>query len=77
VLLVLGAAMLSTLMLSFVPGLRATLVLHAIVDVMFVVYVALLIRLRGLTAEREMKLRFLPSTREQVEPVLALRRSAN
>jgi hypothetical protein len=77
VMLVLGAAMVSTLLLSFVPGLRATLVLHAVVDVLFVVYVALLIRIRGLNAEREMKLRFLPGTREQVEPVLALRRSAN
>ena len=77
VLLVLGGAMASTLLVSFLPGLRATLVLHAIVDVMFVVYVALLVRLRCLTAEREMKLRFLPGNREQVEPVLALRRSAN
>ena len=77
VLLVLGAAMLTTLALSFMPGLRAALVLHAVVDVLFVVYVALLIRLRGLNAEREMKLRFLRETRQQVEPVLALRRSAN
>ena len=77
VMLVLGAAMLTTLALSFLPGLRAALVLHAVVDVLFVVYVALLIRLRGLNAEREMKLRFLPDTRQQVEPVLALRRSAN
>ena len=77
VMLVLGGAMFSTLLLSFVPGLRPVLVLHAIVDVLFFVYVALLIRLRGLSAEREMKLRFLPDTRQQVEPVLALRRSAN
>ena len=77
VMLVLGGAMVSTLMLSFIPGLRTMLVLHALVDVLFVVYVALLIRLRGVSAEREMKLRFLPGTREQVEPVLALRRSAN
>ena len=77
VMLVLGAAMVSTLMLSFVPGLRSMLLLHVIVDLLFAVYVALLIRLRGLSAEREMKLRFLPDTRQQVEPVLALRRSAN
>jgi len=77
VMLVLGGAMVTTLILSFVPGLRTLLLLHAIVDVLFVVYVGLLIRLRGVTAEREMKLRFLPGTREQVEPVLALRRSAN
>ena len=77
VMLALGAVMVSTLALSFLPGLRFMLVLHALVDVLFVVYVALLIRLRGLSAEREMKLRFLPGNREQVEPVLALRRSAN
>jgi len=77
VMLVLGAAMVSTLMLSFIPGLRVMLVLHAIVDVLFFVYVALLVRVRTVSAEREMKLRFLPGTREQVEPVLALRRSAN
>ena len=77
VMLVLGGAMVSTLMLSFIPGLRVMLVLHAIVDVLFFVYVALLVRVRTVSAEREMKLRFLPGTREQVEPVLALRRSAN
>ena len=77
VMLVLGAAMVSTLMLSFIPGLRVMLVLHAVVDVLFFVYVALLVRVRTVSAEREMKLRFLPGTREQVEPVLALRRSAN
>jgi hypothetical protein len=77
VILVLGAAMVSTLMLSFIPGLRVMLVLHATVDVLFFVYVALLVRVRTVSAEREMKLRFLPGTREPVEPVLALRRSAN
>ena len=77
VMLVLGGAMVSTLLLSFIPGLRVMLVLHAIVDVLFFVYVALLVRVRTVSAEREMKLRFLPGTREQVEPVLALRRSAN
>jgi hypothetical protein len=77
VMLGLGAAMLSTLALSFVPGLGALLVLHVLLDVLFVVYVALLIRLRGLAAEREMKLRFLPGSHQQVEPALALRRSAN
>jgi hypothetical protein len=40
------------------------------------VYVALLIRLRNLEAEREMKLRFLPPPRAQ-EPTLLLRRPAN
>jgi hypothetical protein len=77
VMVVLGAAMLGTLALSFVPGLGALVVLHILLDVLFAVYVALLIRLRGIAAEREMKLRFLPGSHQQVEPALALRRSAN
>jgi hypothetical protein len=76
VMLVLGVVMLATLALSFVPGLGVLLVLHVIADILFVVYVALLVRFRGLAAEREMKLRFLPGS-QQVEPALALRRSAN
>jgi len=39
-------------------------------------YVLLLVRLRNVAAEREMKLRFLPRTAAP-EPALLLRRSAN
>ncbi len=49
--------------------------LNVVVDMMFVGYVSLLIRLRNLAAEREMKLRFLPGA--PTEPALLLRRSAN
>jgi hypothetical protein len=73
----LGGTMLATLALSFVPGLRFMLVLHVLSDILFASYVAVLIRLRGIAAEREMKLRFLPPSHQRVEPVLALRRSAN
>jgi hypothetical protein len=76
VMLVLAGVMVSTLALSFVPGLGLLLVLHVVSDLLFVAYVVLLIRLRGLAAEREMKLRFLPSA-GRPEPALALRRSAN
>ena len=77
VMLTLAGAMLGTLALSFVPGLGVLLVVHVLLDVLFAAYVALLIRLRGLAAEREMKLRFLPGSNQPVEPALALRRSAN
>jgi hypothetical protein len=77
VMIALGSAMLFTLALSFVPGLGVLLALHLMLDVLFVAYVALLIRIRGLAAEREMKLRFLPGGHQPVEPALALRRSAN
>jgi hypothetical protein len=77
VMLALASAMVATLALSLVPGLGALLFVHLFVDVLFVAYVAMLIRLRGAAAEREMKLRFLPGAQQSVEPALALRRSAN
>ncbi len=64
-----------TLLLGLVPGLRVLLLVHLVVDVLLAAYVALLIRQRGLAAEREMKVRFLPESRP-MEPVL-LRRSVN
>jgi hypothetical protein len=77
VMLVLAGAMVATLALSLVPGLGLLLVAHLLVDVLFVAYVAVLIRLRSAAVEREMKLRFLPGAHQAVEPALALRRSAN
>jgi hypothetical protein len=76
-MLVLAGAMVGTLALSLVPGFGLLLVVHLLVDALFVAYVALLIRLRSAAVEREMKLRFLPGTHQTVEPALALRRSAN
>jgi len=64
-----------TLLLGLVPGLRVLLLVHLVVDALLAAYVALLIRQRGLAAEREMKVRFLPESR-LLEPV-ALRRSVN
>jgi hypothetical protein len=55
------AVMGGSLLLSFVPGLGALRLLHLAADALCVAYLALLIRQRNIRAEREMKLRFLPS----------------
>ena len=52
------------------------LLVHLVVDALFAVYVGVLIRMRNVAAEREMKVRFLPGAGPAVEPLL-LRRSAN
>jgi hypothetical protein len=69
------AMMVATLALGFVPTLHWLWAVHLLTDALFAAYVAMLIRLRNLAAEREMKVRFLPST-PTLEPLL-LRRSAN
>jgi len=66
-----------TLVLGLVPGMGVLLALHVLLDVLFVAYVALLLRMRNETAEREMKVRFLPQHGPTPEPMLALRRSVN
>jgi hypothetical protein len=76
VLFGLMAAMVGTLVLSFIPTFAALLYLHLVLDLAFAGYVALLVRLRSAAAEREMKLRFLPGS-SSPEPALLLRRSAN
>jgi hypothetical protein len=73
------AAMVTSLVLGFIPSLRILWVVHLLVDAMFVTYVALLVHTRNQAAEREMKVRFLPQhlgTRTP-EPALLLRRSAH
>jgi hypothetical protein len=70
-LLVMGA----TLVLSLIPAFRMMLWVHLVVDVAFVAYVALLVRVRNLAAERELKVRFLPTVTNPA-PQLLLRRSA-
>jgi hypothetical protein len=49
-----------TFLLGFIGPLRIMWLLHFVLDCLFGVYVALLIRRRNTIAEREMKLRFLP-----------------
>jgi hypothetical protein len=71
-------AMVGSLGLGFLPALRVMWGLHLVLDALFVAYVALLLRMRNLASEREMKVRFLPTAgMGRPEPALALRRSAN
>ena len=75
VLLALLAAMGLTFLLGFL-GVGAMWGLHVVLDAAFAGYVAMLVRMRNVAAERDMKLRFLPGP-VQAEPALLLRRSAN
>lgn len=70
------AAMAGTLLISLIPALHLFLLVHLLVDGLFVGYVAMLVHLRNRQVEQEMKVRFLPSP-AAVEPALLLRRSAN
>lgn len=73
------AAMVTSLVLGFIPALRILWVVHLLVDAMFVTYVALLVHMRNQAAERDMKVRFLPQhlgTRTPEPATLLLRRSA-
>ncbi|MER3453323.1 MAG: hypothetical protein C4344_06760, partial [Acidimicrobiia bacterium] len=56
----LAASMAGSLLLSLLPGLGVMLVLHVVLDVAFVAYVALLVRFRNLRAEQAAKVRRLP-----------------
>ncbi|MGH9153773.1 MAG: hypothetical protein ACRD03_15540 [Acidimicrobiales bacterium] len=75
VLFTLVAAMALTLLLGLLPPFRAVLWLHVACDLALAAYVAMLVKMRNQAAEREMKLRFLPTS--QPDNVLLLRRSAN
>ena len=69
------ATMGATFVLGLIPAFRVLLTVHVLLDVLFVAYVALLIRARNAAAERDLKVRFLPTS--SPEPALLLRRSAN
>lgn len=70
-------AMAGSLVLGFLPQLRALWAVHVALDVVFAAYVGLLVYLRNLAAEREMKVRFLPTAGAQPEPALLYRRSGS
>lgn len=70
------AAMGGSLVLGMIPGLRVMLALHLVLDLLFVGYVAMLVRARTMAVERDMKVRFLPGP-GSVEPAMLLRRSAS
>ena len=67
-------AMAGSLVLGFLEPLRILWTIHLLLDVLFVAYVGALVYLRNLAAEREMKVRFLP-TAAAPEPALLLRRT--
>lgn len=76
VFLTLLGGMAGTLLLGLLPPFRMLLVLHVVLDLAFAGYVALLVQMRNARAEREMKLRFLPSPLS-AEPAPIRVRSAN
>jgi len=63
VLMGLVVAMAGSALLAMIPGLSIMWLVNVVVDVMFVAYVGLLVRMRNVAAEREMKLTFLPNAR--------------
>lgn len=76
VLFTLMAAAGLTLALGVVLG-GPVLLLNLVIDVLLVSYIAMLVRIQRLAAERDMKVRFLPQRAHAPEPALLLRRSAN
>ena len=70
------AGMAGSLLLGFLPALRVMWGLHVALDVVFIAYVGLLLRMRNVAAERDMKVRFLPGATAELPPLL-LRRTGN
>ena len=71
-------AMAGSLLFGVLPPLRVLWLVHVVLDVLFVAYIALLVYMRNLAAEREMKVRFLPTAgARSPEPALLLRRSGS
>jgi hypothetical protein len=54
------AAALGSLVLGLIPGLRVMLYVQVLCDLLLAAYVMLLVRMRNLAAERELKLAYLP-----------------
>ena len=57
------AATLGSFLLALIPGMSMMWSVQVIFDLLLAGYVALLVRLRNLAAERELKLRFMPAGR--------------
>lgn len=73
-------AMGGSLVLGFLQPLRVLWAVHVVLDLLFVAYVALLVYLRNIAAERDMKVRFLPAQSHGASPEPAFaynRRTAN
>lgn len=70
------AAMGVTLVLGLIPAARPLLVVHLLLDLLCAGYVALLIRARSVSPERNAKVLYLPrSAPVEPDPALLLRRS--
>jgi hypothetical protein len=54
------AAALGSLVLGLIPGLRVMLYVQVLTDLLLAAYVMLLVRMRNLAAERDIKLAYLP-----------------
>ena len=66
----------TTFVLAMVLSAPALWVLHLVMDGLLLGFLALLVRIRSIAAEKEMKLRFLPSAPARPQPALVMRRSA-
>ena len=75
VLMVLAGATMGTGLIAMVSALRPALVLTAVSAVALAAYVALVVHLRTLALEREVKLRYLPEP-SRPESIVAVRRAA-
>lgn len=62
------AAVIGSFLLAMIPGLSIMWSVQVVFDVVLVAYVALLVRLRNLAAERELKLTFMPPPRRAPQP---------
>lgn len=71
------AAMGASLLLSRLGPLSALIWVHVLLDLAFAGYVAVLVHLRNLSNEREVKVRFLPTAAAPVEPALLARSSVH
>ncbi|MDQ6837674.1 MAG: hypothetical protein M3137_04850 [Actinomycetota bacterium] len=57
------AGIIGSLILGIIPGLHAMLYIQVLFDLVMAGYVALLVRMRNLAAEREAKLAYMPRNR--------------
>ena len=62
------AGVIGSLLLSVVSGVSAMWTVQVVFDLCFTAYVALLIRMRNLAAERELKLTFMPRSARPSRP---------
>ena len=83
------AGVVGSFLLAMIPALSVMWPVQVLFDVLFMAYVALLIHLRNLAAERDLKVRFMPAPKRAPQPRpaydfgaagygdLGLRRAAN